>query len=127
MAKRESIATKSVPAPLGPYSQAVKVGDFVFVSGQKGLDSSGVKVPGGIEEETRQALKNIKTLLEAAGSSLDEIVMTTVFLADLDDFAKMNAVYGQHFTSDFPVRSTVEVSRIPGGGKVEIASIAIRK
>ena len=127
MAKKEIITTKKAPAPLGPYSEAVKVGDFVFVSGQKGLDLSGSIVPGGIEAETRQTLENIKAILEAAGSSLSEVVMTTVFITDMSEFAKMNGVYGQYFTEAPPARSTVEVSQIPGGGKVEISVIAVSK
>jgi len=127
MAKKEIITTKKAPAPLGPYSEAVKVGDFVFVSGQKGLDLSGSVVPGGIEAETRQALENIKAILEAAGSSLSEVVMTAVFITDMSEFAKMNGVYGQYFTEAPPARSTVEVSQIPGGGKVEISAIVVSK
>ncbi len=127
MAKKEVITTKKAPAPLGPYSEAVKVGDFVFVSGQKGLNLSGSMVPGGIEAETRQALENIKAILETAGSSLSEVVMTTVFITDMSEFAKMNRVYGQYFTEAPPARSTVEVSKIPGGGKVEISAIVVSK
>lgn len=127
MAKKEVITTKKAPAPLGPYSEAVKVGDFVFVSGQKGLNLSGSMVPGGIEAETRQALENIKAILETAGSSLSEVVMTTVFITDMSEFAKMNGVYGQYFTEAPPARSTVEVSKIPGGGKVEISAIVVSK
>ena len=127
MAKKEIITTKKAPAPLGPYSEAVKVGDFVFVSGQKRLDLSGSIVPGGIEAETRQTLENIKAILEAAGSSLSEVVMTTVFITDMSEFAKMNGAYGQYFTEAPPARSTVEVSQIPGGGKVEISAIVVSK
>ena len=127
MAKKEIIATKKAPAPLGPYSEAVRVGDFIFVSGQKGLNLSGSVVPGGIEAETRQALENTKVILEAAGSSLGEVVMPTVFITDMSEFAKMNGVYGQCFTEAPPARSTVEVSQIPGGGKVEISVIAVSK
>ncbi len=127
MAKKEIITTKKAPAPLGPYSEAVRVGNFVFVSGQKGLDLSGSVVPDGIEAETRQTLENIKAILEAAGSSLSEVVMTTVFITDMSEFAKMNGVYGQYFTGAPPARSTVEVGQIPGGGKVEISVIVVSK
>lgn len=125
--KREVISSKNGPAPLGPYSQAVKVGDFIFVSGQKGLDPLGSKVSSTIEDETRQALGNVKGILEGAGSSLGEVVKTTVFLTDMDDFAKMNAVYSQYFTECRPARTAVEVSRIPGGGKIEIEAVAMSK
>jgi len=127
MAKKEIITTKKAPAPLGPYSEAVKVGDFVFVSGQKGLQLSGSIVPGDIEAETRQTLENIKAILEAAGSSLSEVVMTTVFITDMSEFTRMNGVYGQYFTEAPPARTTVEVSQIPGGGRVEISAIVVSK
>jgi len=126
MAKKEIITTKKAPAPLGPYSAAVKVGDFVFVSGQKGLDLSD-SVSGDIEAETRQTLENIKAILEAAGASLSEVVMTTVFITDMSEFTRMNGVYGQYFTEAPPARTTVEVSQIPGGGRVEISAIVVSK
>jgi len=124
--KRKAISSKNGPAPLGPYSQAVKVGDFIFVSGQNGMVSLG-KVSGTIEDEARQALENVKRILEGGGSSLGEVVKTTVFLTDINDFAKMNAVYSQYFTECPPARTTVEVSRIPGGGKIEIDAVAMSR
>jgi len=124
--EKEIIATKNAPAALGPHSQAVKAGGFVFTSGQLPLDpSSGKMVGDGIENETRQTLENLKAILEASGSSLNEVVKTTVFITDMDDFAKMNAIYGQYFAESFPARATVEVSGLAKNAKVEIQAIAM--
>jgi len=126
MVEKEIIFTKSAPAAIGPYSQAVKAGGLVFVSGQIGMDpSSGKMVESGIKGETKQVLENLKAILEAAGSSLGEVVKTTVFIVDMNDFAEMNAIYSQYFTKDLPARATVEVSTLAKGAKVEIEAIAI--
>jgi 2-iminobutanoate/2-iminopropanoate deaminase len=124
--QREVIFTDKAPKAIGPYNVGVRSGSFVFTAGQLGLiPETGEFIPGGIEAETRQALLNVRSILEAAGSSLDQVVKTTVFLRDMGDFAKMNAVYGEFFTGDFPARSTVEVAGLPKGGAVEIEAIAI--
>lgn len=123
--KREVIATKKAPAAVGPYSQAIRVGDFVFTAGQLAFDpTTGKLVEGGIEEQTRQVLRNIAAVLEAAGSSLDRVIKTTVFLEDMGDFGAMNAVYGEFFAHEPPVRSTVEVG-LALGALVEIDAIAV--
>jgi len=122
--KREIISTDKAPAAVGPYSQAVRVGDLVFTAGQVALDpATGKLVEGGIEEQTRQVLQNLAAVLEAAGSSLDRVVKTTVFLKDMGDFAAMNAVYAEFFPTDPPARSTVEVSDLALGALVEIEAI----
>jgi 2-iminobutanoate/2-iminopropanoate deaminase len=124
--KREVIATEKAPAAVGPYSQAIRVGDFVFTAGQLAIDpATGKLVEGKIEEQTRQVLKNIAAVLEAAGSSLDKVVKTTVFLKDIGDFKAMNQVYGEFFVHEPPARSTVEVANLPLGALVEIDAIAI--
>ena len=124
--KREVIATKKAPAAVGPYSQAIRVGDFVFTAGQLALDpATGKLVEGAIEEQTRQVLRNIAAVLEAAGRSLDKVVKTTVFLQDMGDFKAMNGVYGGFFSNEPPGRSTVEVANLPLGALVEIDAIAI--
>lgn len=123
--KREAIATREAPAAVGPYSQAIRVGHFVFTAGQLAFDpATGKLVEGGIEEQTRQVLRNIAAVLEAAGSSLGKVVKTTVFLKDIGDFKAMNEVYGEFFASDPPARSTVAVN-LALGARVEIDAIAV--
>jgi 2-iminobutanoate/2-iminopropanoate deaminase len=121
------IFTSLAPAAIGPYSQAIRVGNMLFVSGQIPLDPSLGKVidDKSIGAQTRRVLQNIQAIITAAGSSLESIVRTTVFLKDINDFAEMNAVYGEFFRSDPPARSTVEVSRLPRDVSVEIDCIAI--
>ena len=126
MAEKEIIVTKNAPAAFGPYSQAVKTGNLIIASGQMGMDTSGKMVETGIEDETKQALENLKAILEAAGSSLSEVIKTTVFITDMNNFAKMNGIYSQYFTESFPARSTVGVSTLAKGAKVEIEAIARR-
>lgn len=127
MAKKQVIATKKAAEAFGPYSQAVKSGDLIITSGQMGLDLSGKMIETGIEDETKQVLENLKAILEAADSSLDEVIKTTVFITDMNNFTKMNGIYGQYFTEGFPARSTVQVSALAKGANVEIEAIAMRK
>ena len=128
MAKKTIITTSNAPKALGPYSVANRFGDFVFLSGQLGLDpATGELVPGGVEAETRQSLTNLKHVLDAAGGSLEQVVKTTVFLRDMNDFARMNAIYAEFFQHDFPARSTVQVAALPKRGAVEIELIACRE
>jgi 2-iminobutanoate/2-iminopropanoate deaminase len=122
----QQVETSGAPAALGPYSQGIRSGGLVFIAGQVGLDpASGELVPGGVTEQTDRALRNVTAILDAAGASLDRVVKTTVFLADLEDFAAMNEVYARHFSSPFPARSTVAVNGLPKGALVEIEAIAV--
>jgi 2-iminobutanoate/2-iminopropanoate deaminase len=123
---REIIHTASAPQAIGPYSQAVKTNGLVFASGQIPIDpTTGQFVAGGIEEQTEQVLKNLSAVLEAAGSGLNRVIKTTVFLADMQEFSAMNDVYGRFFNQDPPARATVEASRLPRDAKVEIEAIAL--
>ena len=122
---KEVIATKNAPGAIGPYSQAIKANGFVFASGQLGLvPATGEFAEGGIEEQTRQSLTNVKSVLEAAGSGLGKVVKTTVFLKDIKDFAAMNKVYSEFFKTDCPARSAVQIAALPKDGLVEIEVIA---
>jgi 2-iminobutanoate/2-iminopropanoate deaminase len=121
---RETIKTTGAPGAIGPYSQAIKSGSLVFVSGQVPINPATGEIRGDIRVQTRQSLENIKAILEAAGSSLSMVAKTTVFLKNLDDFSAMNEVYAEYFPRNAPARSTVEVSRIPRGALVEIEAIA---
>jgi 2-iminobutanoate/2-iminopropanoate deaminase len=122
------ISTPHAPAAIGPYSQAIRIGDFVYTSGQVALDpASGQIVPGGIAEQTTRVLENLKAVLEAAGTDLTRVIKTVVFLKDMNDFAAMNAIYGQYLApagTVAPARSTVEVARLPKDALVEIEVIA---
>ena len=123
---RDIVLTDRGPKPIGPYSQAVKVNGFLFVSGQVALDpKSGVMSSGGIAEQTERVFQNLKGIVEAAGSNMNHVVKTTVFLKSMDDFTAMNEVYAKFFTSAPPARSTVQVSRLPKDALVEIEVIAI--
>ncbi|HVM69506.1 MAG TPA: RidA family protein [Gaiellaceae bacterium] len=127
MAEKEIVRTERAPAPFqgAPYNQAVRTGELVFVAGQLGLRPGEKEMVGsGIAEQTEQVLTNLAAILEEAGSGLDKLVKTTVFLTDLDDFAAMNEVYARHVGDRPPARSTVEVSRLPSGALVEIEAIA---
>ncbi|HID62370.1 MAG TPA: RidA family protein [Anaerolineae bacterium] len=124
--KREIISADKAPAAVGPYSQAVRAGGFVFAAGQVAIDpAAGKLIEGDIAAQTRQVLANLSAVLEAAGSSLDRVVKTTVFLKDMGQFKAMNAVYAQFFPSEPPARSTVEVAALPLGALVEIEAIAV--
>ncbi len=123
--KRETVGTAGAPAAIGPYSQAIRAGDFLFCSGQIPLDpSTGKMVEGGIEAQTERVLRNLEAVLAAGGGSLASVVKTTVYLADLGDFPAMNAVYGKYFPLDPPARATVEVAKLPAGARVEIDAVA---
>jgi 2-iminobutanoate/2-iminopropanoate deaminase len=122
---KQAIATNNAPAALGPYSQAIKTGNIVFLSGQLGIGpASGEFVSGGVSEQTEQAFKNVEAVLKAAGLTTDNVVKTSVFLADMADFAAMNAVYATHFTEPYPARSAVAVKTLPKNALVEIEVIA---
>ena len=121
------IQTNQAPAAIGPYSQAIRKGDFLFASGQLGIDpATGDFVAGGVKEQTAQVFKNIKAILAEAGYTMADIVKTTVFLADMGDFAEMNEVYASQFDSAFPARSAVAVKTLPKNGLVEIEVIALQ-
>lgn len=123
---KKVIVAPGAAAPIGPYSQAIVANGMVFVAGEKGLDpATGQIVPGGIVPETRQTLDNIKGILEAAGSSLDKAVASTVHMTDLAEFEAMNAVYAEYFKVDPPGRTTVEVQALPGGAHIEITVTAM--
>ena len=121
----KAISTSKAPGAIGPYSQAIKVGNFVFTSGQLPLNpATGTFPEGGIKEQTRQSLNNIKAILEEAGLTMKNVVKTTVFLADMGDFADMNSVYAEFFSEPFPARSAVAVKTLPKNALVEIEVIA---
>ena len=122
---KQVIRTKKAPAAIGPYSQAIQVGNLVYTSGQIPIDpATGAFVEGGIKEQTRQSLTNVKAILEAAGTNMSHVVKTTVFMADMDDFADMNAVYAEFFTEPYPARSAVAVKTLPKCALVEIEVVA---
>ena len=123
---KQPILTKSTPAPIGPYSQAVKANGFLFVSGQIAIDpATGQVIEGSIGEETHRVMKNLEAMLTEGGCSFSSVVKTTIFLKNMDDFAAVNEVYGSYFTADFPARETVEVSRLPKDVNVEISVVAV--
>lgn len=120
----EYIQTNSAPAAIGPYSQAVKIGDFIFTSGQIALTPNGEMREEDIEVQTTQVLTNLKNVLESAGSSLQKVVKTTIFLSNMDDFAKVNEIYGSFFKEHKPARSTVAVKTLPKNALIEIEAVA---
>ena len=122
---KNAIATKNAPGAIGPYSQAIATDSMIYTSGQLGLTPEGV-LPETVEEQAEQSLKNIKAILEAAGSSRDKVVKTTVFLKDMNDFAVMNGIYAKFFAEPFPARSAVQVAKLPKDGKVEIEVVAVK-
>ena len=123
---REAISTSAAPAAIGPYSQAIRAGSLLFVSGQIPLDpETSALVDGDIRVQTHRVFRNLAGILEAAGTSLDRVVRATVYLADMNDFAAMNEVYGGYFTAPAPARATVQVSRLPKDARIEIDAIAV--
>lgn len=124
---KEIICTENAPGAIGPYSQAVMAGGFVFISGQLPVDPKTNRIPEDVASQTGQSLSNVKAILESAGCSLNDVVKTTVFLKDMNDFAAMNLVYGSYFNEPYPARAAVEVARLPKDAKVEIEAIAVKK
>ncbi|AEB11077.1 RidA family protein [Marinithermus hydrothermalis] len=120
------VQTDRAPQAIGPYSQGIQAGPFVFVSGQIPFTPSGERVSGGIEAQTRQVLENLKAVLEAAGSGLDRVVKVTAYLADMNDFEAFNRVYGEFFQEPYPARAVVEVARLPRDVRVEVECIALK-
>ncbi|WP_138203098.1 RidA family protein [Haloimpatiens lingqiaonensis] len=119
------ISTNAAPGAIGPYSQGIKIGELVYTSGQLPIDPKTGEMPATIEEQTKQSLENVKAILEAAGSDLSKVVKTTVFLSDINNFGKMNEVYAQFFTADYPARSAFQVAKLPKDALVEIEVVAI--
>lgn len=126
--KKKAVETTDAPKAIGPYSQAVVADDFVFLAGQIGIDpKTGNLVEGGIEAETEQVLKNIEAVLKASKSDFDNVVKATIFLADINDFAKVNEIYGRYFKQPFPARSTVQAAKLPRDARIEIEVTALVK
>ena len=123
---RETVFAAKAPAAVGPYVHAVKAGNTVYTSGQLGLIPETGVLPEGIEAQAKQAMENLKAVVEAAGMTMGDIVKTTVFLADMDDFAAVNAIYATYFEGDAPARSCVQVAKLPKGGLVEVEAIAAK-
>jgi 2-iminobutanoate/2-iminopropanoate deaminase len=124
---KTAVLTAQAPQPIGPYSQAIRHGETIYVAGQIPVDpATGQLVAGGIEEQTRRVLDNVQAILLAAGARMDDVLSTTVYLADLGDFARMNGVYATYFTTAPPARATVQVAALPLGARVEIGVIAGR-
>ena len=120
------ISTKSAPAAIGPYSQAIEVNGIIYTSGMIPVIPETGEIVEGIEEQTKQALTNVKNLLESQGSSMDKIIKTSVFIKDMNDFSRINEIYATFFQGDFPARSCVEVARLPKDVKIEIEAIALK-
>jgi len=122
---RTIITSEKAPKAAGPYSQAIRAGDFVFTAGQIGTDPKTGELVEGLEAQVRQVLQNMSHVLEAAGSSLKDVVKTTVFMQDLGEFAQMNAIYTEFFPENFPARSTIQIAALPRGARVEIECVAL--
>lgn len=122
---RSVVQTSAAPAAIGAYSQAIRSGDLVFTAGQVGADPGSGELADGVAEQAERALRNLAGILDAAGSSLERVIKTTIFLADIDDWAAVNEVYARHFSSPFPARSTIAVAGLPKGARVEIEAIAL--
>jgi len=125
-AERSVIAPKNAPEAVGPYSQGIAVGDFIFTSGQLPLIPGTNTMPDGIEAQAKQSLENVKAVIEAAGSNMGKVVKVTIFLKDLNDFAVVNKLYATYFEKDFPARSCVQVARIPRDALIEIEAVALK-
>ncbi len=123
---RHAIQTNGAPAAIGPYSQAIRSGELVFCSGQLGLDPATGELAEGVEAQAERSLRNLQSVLDAAGLSFDDVVKTTIFLADVNDFATVNAIYAKFMPDPPPARSTIGVGALPKGGRVEIEAIARR-
>lgn len=122
---RTIITSDKAPKAVGPYSQAIRAGDFVFTAGQIGTDPKTGELVEGLEAQVRQVLQNMSHVLEASGSSLKDVVKTTVFMQDLGEFAQMNAIYTEFFPKDYPARSTIQIAALPRGARVEIECVAL--
>ena len=127
MMEKKIIVTDKAPAAIGPYSQAVEIGGFVFASGQIPIDPATGNIPEGIEAQAKQALTNVANLLDAAGLKMSDVVKTSVFIKNMDDFAKINEIYATFFEGDYPARSCVEVARLPKDVLIEVEVIAARR
>ena len=125
--EKKIIVTDKAPAAIGPYSQAVEIGGFVFASGQIPIDPATGNIPEGIEAQAKQALTNVANLLDAAGLKMSDVVKTSVFIKNMDDFAKINEIYATFFEGDYPARSCVEVARLPKDVLIEVEVIAARR
>nr|WP_145165133.1 RidA family protein [Paenibacillus terrae] len=123
--ERQTIATTEAPGAIGPYSQAVQIGNVLITSGQLGMDTTGV-FPATVEEQTQRSLLNVKAILESAGFTMNDVIKTTLFLQDMNDFQKVNEVYAAFFTEPYPARSAVQVAKLPKDGLVEIEVIAVK-
>ncbi len=122
---KKKVETKGAPGAIGPYSQAIKIGNLLFISGQIGIDPiTGELVKGGVEEEVKRIMENIKAILREASATFDNVIKTTIFLKDINDFPRVNEIYGRYFSDNPPARSTIGVSQIPRGANVEIEAIA---
>ena len=124
--EKKQIHTEQAPAAIGPYSQAIDLGELVFTSGQIPVDPVTGQVSDDITEQAHQSLKNVKAVLEAAGSGMDKVVKTTVFIADMDQFGAINSVYEQYFTQPYPARSCVQAAKLPKGVGIEVEAIALK-
>ena len=124
--KKEIIMAQNAPAAVGPYVHAVKAGDLIFTSGQLGLNPENGTLLEGVEAQTQQSIKNLECVLKASGYSLSDVVKTTVFLADINDFGKVNEIYAKYFTGETPARSCVQVAALPKNGLVEIECVAVK-
>ncbi len=125
MTSKKIIETKNAPSAIGPYSQGISFENLLFVSGQLGIDPTNNELPSDLETQTRNALTNLKSIAQAGNSSLDQILKVTIFLENMDDFAQVNAIYGEFFSKNCPARECVEVSRLPKNAKIEISAIGL--
>lgn len=122
----KAVSTVNAPAAIGPYSQAIAVGDFVYLSGQLGVDPVSGNMEAGVEAQAERAISNMKAILAEAGLDISRVIKTTVFLKDMGDFAAVNAIYAKHFQQPYPARSCVQVAELPKGGLVEIEAVCVR-